>query len=158
MSPPEVSSAPRPRAPVDPRSEPPLTSSRPLPLPRRADSAGRRFEAVLLEQLGRVSTFYVQKAEELEVGGAGRTASYLADDPRRAAAVRSAAAAAISAPSRTSPTPPRAQELLGSDAIDVPGALSGAKTDIRLLIKFVALNYLAVVKAIKKRNRHLKVR
>jgi hypothetical protein len=35
--------------------------------------------------------------------------------------------------------------------------LSGLRTQIRQLIKFVALNYLAVVKAIKKRNRHCKV-
>jgi hypothetical protein len=35
--------------------------------------------------------------------------------------------------------------------------LSGLRAQIRQLIKFVALNYLAVVKAIKKRNRHCKV-
>jgi len=35
--------------------------------------------------------------------------------------------------------------------------LSELRTQIRQLIKFVALNYLAVVKAIKKRNRHCKV-
>lgn len=34
--------------------------------------------------------------------------------------------------------------------------LSELRTQIRQLIKFVALNYLAVVKAIKKRNRHCK--
>lgn len=36
--------------------------------------------------------------------------------------------------------------------------LSELRSQIRQLIKFVALNYLAVVKAIKKRNRHCKVR
>jgi hypothetical protein len=36
--------------------------------------------------------------------------------------------------------------------------LSELRAQIRQLIKFVALNYLAVVKAIKKRNRHCKVR
>jgi SPX domain protein involved in polyphosphate accumulation len=36
--------------------------------------------------------------------------------------------------------------------------LSELRCDVQELIKFVALNYLAVVKAIKKRNRHLKVR
>jgi RNA polymerase II subunit A small phosphatase-like protein len=36
--------------------------------------------------------------------------------------------------------------------------LSELRGQIRQLIKFVALNYLAVVKAIKKRNRHCKVR
>ncbi|WIA08413.1 hypothetical protein OEZ85_007851 [Tetradesmus obliquus] len=35
--------------------------------------------------------------------------------------------------------------------------LSALRDEIRQLIKFVALNYLAVVKAIKKRNRHCKV-
>jgi hypothetical protein len=35
--------------------------------------------------------------------------------------------------------------------------LSELRGQIRQLIKFVALNYLAVVKAIKKRNRHCKV-
>jgi hypothetical protein len=35
--------------------------------------------------------------------------------------------------------------------------LAELRTQIRQLIKFVALNYLAVVKAIKKRNRHCKV-
>lgn len=35
--------------------------------------------------------------------------------------------------------------------------LSELRSQIRQLIKFVALNYLAVVKAIKKRNRHCKV-
>ena len=36
--------------------------------------------------------------------------------------------------------------------------LSLLRTEIQELIKYVALNYIAVVKAIKKRNRHLKVR
>lgn len=36
-------------------------------------------------------------------------------------------------------------------------ALSQALQQIQALIKFVALNYLAVVKAVKKRNRHFKV-
>ena len=35
--------------------------------------------------------------------------------------------------------------------------LSLLRTEIQELIKYVALNYIAVVKAIKKRNRHLKV-
>lgn len=35
--------------------------------------------------------------------------------------------------------------------------LKEVQSEIQELIKFVALNYLAVVKAIKKRNRHLKV-
>jgi SPX domain protein involved in polyphosphate accumulation len=35
--------------------------------------------------------------------------------------------------------------------------LSELRCEVQELIKFVALNYLAVVKAIKKRNRHLKV-
>lgn len=34
--------------------------------------------------------------------------------------------------------------------------LTGLRAEIKELIKYVALNYLAVVKAIKKRNRHLK--
>jgi hypothetical protein len=42
---------------------------------------------------------------------------------------------------------------LNSNAAD----LASIQKEIKELIKFVALNYLAVVKAIKKRNRHLKV-
>lgn len=38
-----------------------------------------------------------------------------------------------------------------------PARLARVRGEIQELIKFVALNYLAVVKAIKKRNRHFKV-
>jgi hypothetical protein len=53
---------------------------------------------------------------------------------------------------------PPLQELLGSGAIHSPVVLRAAKAEIQQLIKFVAINYLAVVKAIKKRNRHLQAR
>eukprot|EP00879_Flechtneria_rotunda_P017109 GHRR01017917.1.p1 GENE.GHRR01017917.1~~GHRR01017917.1.p1 ORF type:complete len:680 (+),score=301.19 GHRR01017917.1:498-2537(+) len=42
-------------------------------------------------------------------------------------------------------------------ALLTPDQLAALRADIRQLIKFVALNYMAVVKAIKKRNRHCKV-
>eukprot|EP00879_Flechtneria_rotunda_P009513 GHRR01009957.1.p1 GENE.GHRR01009957.1~~GHRR01009957.1.p1 ORF type:complete len:595 (+),score=267.24 GHRR01009957.1:898-2682(+) len=41
-------------------------------------------------------------------------------------------------------------------ALLTPDQLAALRADIRQLIKFVALNYMAVVKAIKKRNRHCK--
>lgn len=44
-----------------------------------------------------------------------------------------------------------------SDSSPDSKQLSELRSQIRQLIKFVALNYLAVVKAIKKRNRHCKV-
>lgn len=44
--------------------------------------------------------------------------------------------------------------LSGSGGCVAPPELRATKAAIDKLIKFVALNYLAVVKAIKKRNRH----
>jgi SPX domain protein involved in polyphosphate accumulation len=45
----------------------------------------------------------------------------------------------------------------GQDLLRNAEELHLLRTEVQELIKFVALNYLAVVKAIKKRNRHLKV-
>ena len=42
-------------------------------------------------------------------------------------------------------------------AASISQELNQMRGEVQELIKFVALNYLAVVKAIKKRNRHLKV-
>ena len=44
-----------------------------------------------------------------------------------------------------------------STAASISQELTQLRGEVQELIKFVALNYLAVVKAIKKRNRHLKV-
>jgi hypothetical protein len=128
------------------------------PLPRRpADPAARRFEAVLLQQLDAVSKFFERKAGELEVGGRldlpGGRARRRRPAPRPSQP-RQPTGGIAKRLQRRRPL----QELLDGDAIDDPAVLSGAKTDIQQLIKFVALNYLAVVKAIKKRNRHLQVR
>ncbi|KAG2422865.1 hypothetical protein HXX76_015697 [Chlamydomonas incerta] len=46
--------------------------------------------------------------------------------------------------------------LRSNNGTSTVAQLTGLRTEIKELIKFVALNYLAVVKAIKKRNRHLK--
>ncbi|GFH09222.1 uncharacterized protein HaLaN_04325 [Haematococcus lacustris] len=49
------------------------------------------------------------------------------------------------------------ERTLASLRKDHSQELEELRSDVQELIKFVALNYLAVVKAIKKRNRHLKV-
>lgn len=76
----------------------------------------------------------------------------------------------LSASSPLSSPPPstlRVPQAALRQAVSAAGGVAGAcgvaaltrlRSDIRELIKFVALNYLAVVKAIKKRNRHLRVR
>ncbi|KAG2452881.1 hypothetical protein HYH02_002225 [Chlamydomonas schloesseri] len=46
--------------------------------------------------------------------------------------------------------------LCSNNGTSTVAQLTGLRAEIKELIKFVALNYLAVVKAIKKRNRHLK--
>ncbi len=50
--------------------------------------------------------------------------------------------------------PAVAQALLSGGGI---GRLDEVRAEVQALTKFVALNYVAVVKAVKKRNRHLKV-
>jgi len=92
------------------------TSPPPPPLP---DASGSGALRVLLSELRKVSSFYLETADQLE------------------ARIEALAAA-----------PPGARDAQ---------ALAQVRGDISALIKFVALNYLAVVKAIKKRNRHFKV-
>jgi RNA polymerase II subunit A small phosphatase-like protein len=83
------------------------------------DAAAHTFLQQLLQELSKVSTFYVEKAGALEAALAQHTDA--------------------SSPALTTEQ------------------LTALREQIRQLIKFVALNYLAVVKAIKKRNRHCKV-
>lgn len=52
---------------------------------------------------------------------------------------------------------PFSQLLLANTATSSSAKLHQLNSEIKELIKFVALNYLAVVKAIKKRNKELKV-
>ena len=54
-------------------------------------------------------------------------------------------------------TAPLLQAALSGVPSNGAAGLAAIQREIKELIKFVALNYLAVVKAIKKRNRHLKV-
>ncbi len=79
------------------------------------------------------------------------------------------AAASTSGPDETHQKPPETtsssctlavvpQAALAGAALLEQSALASLQSEISELIKFVALNYLAVVKAIKKRNRHFKVR
>lgn len=75
------------------------------------DTAGGQFAHVVLQELQKVSGFYVEKIDELQ----------------------------------------KLLKHVGSHA-----SVSKVRTEIQELIKFVALNYLSVVKAIKKRNRQLK--
>ena len=47
--------------------------------------------------------------------------------------------------------------ITAATAAALSSDLAQLRLEVQELIKFVALNYLAVVKAIKKRNRHLRV-
>ncbi|KAK9836188.1 hypothetical protein WJX81_007747 [Elliptochloris bilobata] len=77
------------------------------------DASGRTFEAVLCQELKKVSVFYVEKEEELE------------------AAMKSLQAGQ-------------------------PGRLAAFASELTDLRKYAVLNYVACIKAVKKRNRHLR--
>lgn len=151
-----------------------------MPLPF-ADPAASTFLRQLLSELTKVSGFYVEQAQLLEVrphqqawhcmplwAAAAKqrftlqcclcccslfTLPFTPGAPLvcnivpqvLCCAVLSALVQQAGLAQQTSCSSPDAQQL------------SELRAQIRQLIKFVALNYLAVVKAIKKRNRHCKV-
>ena len=119
---------------------------------RRGDARGAGALQVLLAELAKVSSFYLEKAGALEA--------------RLDALTAAAAAAAAPASgrgrfgigsfgSRSGGGGGGGGSIVPAGAADA-AALAAVRADIAALIKFVALNYLAVVKAIKKRNRHFK--
>ena len=111
-----------------------------------ADPLGRQFATALQQELERINAFYIEQEQELEVTTSPRCRHdyFCAGDRIRTGIVICETALFL-------------QAVLADSEHDSQSWFAQFRAEVTDLRKFVVLNYIAVIKAVKKRNRHLQV-